>query len=184
LNEEMLDSIVEASNRGIRMIDRMKNAEKILHAPDTLRPVSLEGAVYRVMRDYKNLSFTCQGQGYIYADDLIYSLLNNLVSNAIRHGKATEMLFEIFEERDAMVLKVANNGKPIPDEIRDKVFDENFKFGKTAHTGLGLFIVQKTTLRYGGMVKVESCKDWNTCFIFTFPKIMEPGKTIKSENRD
>jgi signal transduction histidine kinase len=184
LNEEMLDSIVEASNRGIRMIDRMKNAEKILHAPDTLRPVSLEGAVYRVMRDYKNLSFTCQGQGYIYADDLIYSLLNNLVSNAIRHGKATEMLFEIFEEGDAMVLKVANNGKPIPDEIRDKVFDENFKFGKTAHTGLGLFIVQKTTLRYGGMVKVESCKDWNTCFIFTFPKIMEPGKTIKSENRD
>ncbi|MGC9512058.1 MAG: sensor histidine kinase [Fidelibacterota bacterium] len=181
-NEEMLDSIVEASDRGIRMIDRMKNAEKILHDPDKLRPVSLEGAVYRVMKDYKNLSFTCHGQGCIYADDLIYSLLNNLVSNAIRHGKATDMMFEISGEGDAMVLKVANNGKPIPDEIRDKVFEENFKFGETAQTGLGLFIVQKTTLRYGGVVKVESCKEWNTCFIFTFPKITEPEKTFKSEN--
>ncbi|HBY18892.1 MAG TPA: hypothetical protein DEH00_06950 [Candidatus Marinimicrobia bacterium] len=181
-NEEMLDSIVEASDRGIRTIDRMKSAEKILHDPDTLRPLSLERAVYRVMRDYKNLSFTCHGQGCIYADDLIYSLLNNLVSNAIRHGKATEMMFEISEEGESVVLKVANNGKPIPAGIRDKVFDENFKFGETAQTGLGLFIVQKTTLRYGGVVKVESCKEWNTCFIFTFPKITEPGETIKSEN--
>ena len=181
-NKEMLDSIAEASERGIRMIDRMKKAEKIVHDPDKLWPVSLAEAVYRVMKDYKDLSFICHGQGYIYADDLIGFLLNNLVSNAIRHGKATDMMFEISEDDDSVIFKVANNGEPIPDEIRDKVFDENFEFGETAYSGLGLFIIQKITLRYRGRVRTESCREWNTCFIFTFPKITEPEKVLNQKS--
>lgn len=169
---EMLESIVEASDRGIRMIDRMKKAEKILHDPDQLRPIPLDSAIYRVMKDFKNVDYECRGKGDIYADNLIYSLLNNLVSNALRHGKATKMMFDISQETDSLILKVANNGKPIPEDIQHKVFEEHFKFGKTAHSGLGLYIVQKTTERYSGHVRVETCGEWNTCFIFTFPKIL------------
>lgn len=169
-NEEMLDSIVEASNRGIQIIERIKNAEKILYNPEDLYPISLREAIQKVMMDYKMIKFTCRGDGIIYADDLLYSLINNLVSNAIRHGKATEMLFEISTEKKGVIFNVANNGKPIPNSIKDKIFEEHFKFGETIQGGLGLFIVKKTVERYGGHVHVDSYGEWQTCFRFMFPQ--------------
>jgi signal transduction histidine kinase len=178
-DKTMLDSITEAADRGIKIIDRMKNTEKILYDPDKLRRIRLEQAIRSVMKDFKEMEYSCEGEGTIYGDEFMYSLLHNLVSNARRHGKATKMAFIISQEDHTVVLKVANNGKAIPEEIRHKVFDENFKYGKAAHTGLGLYIVQKATERYGGNVKIDTCGEWPTCFIFTFPAKDQNEKNIQ-----
>jgi len=169
LDKTMLDSIVEASNKGIAIIDRMKSAEGILYDRKKLCLISLETSVHDVMKEYKEIHYTCEGIGKIYADNMILSLLNNLVSNAKRHGNASEMQFIIQPIGDEIKFIVSNNGKPIPEKVREKVFEENFTYGKTAHTGIGLYIVKKTTERYNGKVHIETCEGGGPCFIFHFP---------------
>ncbi len=174
-DESMLESIIDASERGVKIIDRMRNAERILHDPEKLDIVRVDKVIHTVMKDFKELDYDCQGTGSIYGDELLYSLLQNLVANAVRHGKATKIFFQIAVHESTVVLKVANNGKPIPEEFRRKVFEENFKYGKMAHTGLGLYIVQKTTDRYGGTVSIETCEEWPVCFVLTFPSPEKAG---------
>lgn len=172
-DESMLNSIVDASKKGIGIIDRMKSAEGILHDPKKLRLTSLETAVHDIMKEFKEIRYTCEGSGEIYADEMILSMLNNLVSNAKRHGNANEMRYIIRKVDDHIKFIVANNGKPIPEKILGKVFDESFSYGKTAHTGLGLYIVKKTVERYNGKVHIENCEGNGPCFIFHFPAPMK-----------
>lgn len=168
-DKSMLDSITDASNKGIAIIERMKSTESLLHDPKKLYLISLNKAVHDIMKEFKKMHYTCEGDGEIYADDMILSMLRNLVSNAKRHGNASGMRFIIQRMDDQIKFIVSNNGKPIPEKIRERVFDENFSYGKTAHTGLGLYIVQKTAERYHGKVHIDVCEDGNPGFIFHFP---------------
>ena len=174
-DKTMLDSIVDASNRGIAIIDRMKSTESILDNSKNLYLVSLGSVVSYTMKEFKDMRFTCDGNGEIYGDKMIISMLSNLVSNAKSHGNADEMRFFIRTVDDQIKFVVANNGKPIPENIREKVFEENFSFGQTAHTGLGLYIVKKTAERYKGQVRIETCDDGGPAFVFHFP-VPEPVK--------
>ncbi len=61
-------------------------------------------------------------------------------------------------------------GIGIPDEIKDKVFDDGFHYGETGHTGIGLFIVKKTIEEYGGMVFVEDNTPQGEVFIIRLKK--------------
>jgi signal transduction histidine kinase len=64
-------------------------------------------------------------------------------------------------------------GIGIPDEIKDKIFDEGFHYGETGHTGIGLYIVQTTVEEYGGMVFVEDNTPQGAVFIIRLKKAIE-----------
>ena len=64
-------------------------------------------------------------------------------------------------------------GIGIPDEIKDKVFDEGFHYGETGHTGIGLYIVQTTVEEYDGMVFVEDNTPQGAVFIIRLKKAIK-----------
>jgi signal transduction histidine kinase len=107
----------------------------------------------------------------VLADEAVSSVFDNLFNNAITHGKADKINVEIKKTKKGCKVRVSDNGLGIPDEIKDKLFEEGFTFGDEGHSGLGLYIVKKTMDSYGGSVHVEDNKPKGTVFILTFMKV-------------
>ncbi len=109
---------------------------------------------------------------------LVTQVLSNLLINALVHGFnfEGEGLIEIaVTEEDGWVELVCwNNGKPIPREHLDRVFDPFFTTRRgQGGTGLGLNIVANiVTQRLGGTIRVASDEIHGTRFTVRMPKVL------------
>jgi signal transduction histidine kinase len=104
----------------------------------------------------------------------IAQMLSNLLGNALRHGDAggpitvrARSTEEVFE------LSVANSGRPIPAEVRARLFEPFFRGPANARSeeglGLGLFIVGEIARVHGGRMDVAS-DERETRFTFVMPQ--------------
>ena len=101
-------------------------------------------------------------------------VFNNLIMNALKYGKGATHIWLTAEKKDKeVVVTVANNGQPIPEDSLKHVFDrfyrvEDSRSKKTGGTGLGLAIAQSMIQLHGGTIAVTS-DDAKTSFISHFP---------------
>lgn len=103
-------------------------------------------------------------------------VVTNLLDNAERHA-ATQVHAEVGRVRDETgehaVLSVFNDGEPIPEGDRVRIF-ERFYRRDTARsrthggTGLGLAIAREVVEAHGGTIRVE-CEDKGVRFVITLP---------------
>jgi signal transduction histidine kinase len=66
---------------------------------------------------------------------------------------------------------LADSGKGIPEEIKDKLFDSFVTSGKEGGTGLGLAIAKKVVEEHKGRIEVESEMGKGTTFKIYIPKL-------------
>ncbi|WP_334333144.1 sensor histidine kinase [Companilactobacillus sp. HBUAS59544] len=101
-------------------------------------------------------------------------VFNNLIMNALKYGKGATHIWLTAEQKEKeVVVTVANNGQPIPEDSLKHVFDrfyrvEDSRSKQTGGTGLGLAIAQSMVKLHGGTIAVTSDKD-KTSFISHFP---------------
>jgi len=85
----------------------------------------------------------------------------NLAQNSIHHGGATEISISASTRGDSLLISFADNGKGIPAEHLERVF-ERFWVGEASRnrsrggTGLGLAIVKHIIALHRGSIKVSS----------------------------
>ena len=104
------------------------------------------------------------------ADEAINSVMDNLVRNAVVHGKTDRIDINIVLDDKTCTIEVSDFGVGIPDDYKSKIFEEGESFGETRGTGLGLYIVKKVIERYGGEIEVEDNKPKGTKFTITLLK--------------
>ncbi len=88
-------------------------------------------------------------------------LVDNLVVNAIKYNKPGGSVTLTVETAGGEVeLAVSDTGVGIPEQYRERLFDEFFRVenadGKDGGTGLGLAICRKVATELGGGIRVES----------------------------
>jgi signal transduction histidine kinase len=97
--------------------------------------------------------------------DRLEQVASNLVSNAVDHGEpATPVRVEIEGEDDHVVLRVRNEGLPVPPEVLAHLF-EPFSRGpdekgrKASGLGLGLYISREIVRGHGGEIAATSDRE-------------------------
>lgn len=101
-------------------------------------------------------------------------VFNNLVANAFKYGNgASYIRITAHQKQDKVVVKVANDGTPIPEKAQSHLFErfyraEASRSRATGGTGLGLAIVKSIVDLHHGQVTVTSDAD-ETAFIVTLP---------------
>lgn len=98
-------------------------------------------------------------------------VLANLIDNALDALKGVEkpvLRITIAEDLRAYTFTVANNGSPIPGELRESIFEAGVTTKGEGH-GMGLSIVRQTVEEYGGSVTVSSDAQ-ETAFCVAVPK--------------
>ena len=93
----------------------------------------------------------------VVADDLLPTVVRNILSNAVQHNHADEPLVEVDAERtgDTVVLRVADDGPGVPDDRKEEVFGRGERGLESEGSGIGLYLVDTLTREYGGSVWVE-----------------------------
>ena len=108
----------------------------------------------------------------------IWSVLDNLVYNALRHTPiGGSIAIRLQEERreagNQAVITVADTGEGISAEHLPHIFERFYKVSpergrKDGSSGLGLYIVKTTVEAMGGTIAVESTPGKGTIFTLTF----------------
>ncbi len=106
---------------------------------------------------------------YVRANEGLKTAIQNIINNAIMHSGRFPVEVEIstYAENGWGVIRIADNGKGIPDEMKDLIFQEGFSSEK--RSGLGLFIVKKVTELYGGKIEVKDNEPSGAVFEIKLP---------------
>lgn len=137
-----------------RVLSRLDN--------DGLRPVDLsallDDQLDALSKTYQNADIegVYPPEVTVLADELLSAVIENLVSNAVLHNDNDQPTVRITVARDGgtVVLRVADDGPGIDEEVLVSAFDP----GDHGDHGLGLYIVETLTDRYGGKVSVEDAE--------------------------
>ncbi len=168
--DKLLKNSMLATNRSLELIRSMKELEFFLTDGGALREYNVE-KIATAIANNNPIDILVAGHASIMADEALSSLLDNLVSNSIKHGKADKVWITIKEDNQEVLIDVADNGIGIPDENKDKIFKEGFTTSKKRGTGIGLFIVEKTIDRYGGSIEVLDNQPKGSQFRIRLPRI-------------
>ena len=133
---EYLDTIYQKSNRLTGLIDTFHEYSKLEHPQFTLQTKRLD--LCKVLREYLASKYNeLELGGFVpeieIPDESIWCMLDkttflrvleNIVSNAVKHNPAgTALFFELQRQDGHAVLTLADNGVGIPSEIAGQIFD-------------------------------------------------------------
>jgi signal transduction histidine kinase len=101
----------------------------------------------------------------------IQQIFTNLLTNAVQAMEGKGELDISTEQKNGNVLaKIRDTGPGIPQEHLTKIYDPFFTTKEQGKgTGLGLNIVHKLVVKYGGKIDVSSETGKGTTFSLTFP---------------
>lgn len=106
-------------------------------------------------------------------------MMTNLITNALRHGDPDGVVkVNLSVEEKQAIVKVHNDGPPIPEDIRNKIFSYRFTRSNKSTRGeksygLGLYIVNEIVEGHQGKIEVKSTKEEGTTFIVKLPLRLE-----------
>ncbi|WP_143405214.1 sensor histidine kinase [Eubacterium sp. An3] len=112
--KEQLKVIAEVARQGITDVRRSVKALR----PDALEKYDLEKAIYNIVEDMRNVSnididYQCHTSLNGFNNDeeeIIYRIVQESITNAIRHGHATAISIDISRRYGTLIVRIADNG--------------------------------------------------------------------------
>jgi len=168
--------LVEAEGRVDRcagVIQDMKSLEAFLIAHDGLKTCNIREKIREISRDYPGVTVTIRGvKQLVLADEALGSVVDNLLSNAVRHAEAARIDIDIKDEGKYCLVSVADDGSGIPDALKKKVFEKGFSSGAGGQTGMGLYLAKQTMERYGGRITLRDNTPQGSVFTLAFRRVL------------
>lgn len=155
--------------KSVELVDKMRELESAVSSGRGLSIYDLKSIIHELTVNYP-VKIDIEGDCKVMADEALVSVLTNLVSNAINHGKTEKIDIKIYEDDNFCTVKVIDYGIGIPDEIANHIFEEGFSYGENKGLGLGLYIAKKTIDRYGGKIFLEKTIPHGATFILKLKK--------------
>lgn len=132
---------------------------------------------YSIISEESGNPICLSGHGTLFGDkSMIQRIINNLLSNAIRHSEEnTDITIDIKETPNNVVIAVSNMGDTIDEKDLPFIFERFYRADKSRQhlsssgAGLGLTIVRAIVNAHNGNITVQSLNG-NTTFTVTFNK--------------
>jgi len=166
-DEAMMEKAMGRLSDTIMLLRRMKELEQLVASSTNLQRYDARKVADDVAAKF-DVAVSMEGGCTVTADKALYSVMENLLRNAVDHGGSTHVDISMEPCNGTCKIRVADNGSGIDDEIKQRVFNEEFSSGGSAGSGLGLYIVKKTMERYGGSVAIEDNHPRGTVVVLTF----------------
>jgi len=156
---ELLDKISAAGKNLSQLLDKLLDISQLdsgIIQPKPI-PIVLDDLLYQLQQQYTELAseqnidlITIPTRLHSHIDPLqLERILNNLISNAIRHmQRPGKILLGVRQRQGRVLIEVWDNGQGIPWQAQDKIFDEFYQVNnpernRSKGLGLGLPIVKR-----------------------------------------
>ena len=163
---DLLDLTRIESGRKVRTLERLSLKEIALESMENMQAEANE----------RDISFdlSCDTNVEIAGDrDEFVIIFNNLISNAVKYNRDGGSVDVRVDRTDgAVCIAVKDTGIGMSAEDVEKIFNDFVRIKNSATkniqgSGLGLSIVKKLAMLYGGDITVESAPDVGTTFTVT-----------------
>jgi PAS domain S-box-containing protein len=155
-DKELLRKVLRRIDRSTTLIKQMQKLEDLTKFRE-LKAVRIQEILDEVCKKYTGVKINIHGDGVVEANEALASVFDNIIGNSVKHGKADRIEIRI-EGNDFYEIRIIDNGRGIPDEIKTLIFNEGFSYGDAKGSGLGLYISKKIIEAYGGTIEVEKSK--------------------------
>ena len=169
--KELLEEISARVNKSVELINRMRDLEIFISAHRGLKMYSVTEVLKKVLASYPSIAVNIEGECQVLADESLDSALDNILSNAVVHGKTDRIDIKMGGRGEYCEIRIADYGVGIPEEVKAKIFEESFVYGETGGTGLGLYIIKKAMENYGGHVRVEDNRPRGAVFVLALKRV-------------
>lgn len=152
------DHIAELAGLAKDFVDSIEGTTDVdLEAIDLGEIVTTEVSKLRSKHDDATVTVADDIDTAVRANELLSSVVGNLLTNAIRHNDAPAPEIEITATTTAttIVLRIADNGPGVPDSEKEAIFEKGRKGADSPGSGIGLYLVSKLVGQYNGEIWVE-----------------------------
>ena len=184
--EELLDTIKEETEKLTVLVSDLLKLSKIQsdQAVYNIKPYPITNIVGECVKNYlaqaKNNGIILENSIKEELPDVVVDeakitwVLNNLVSNALKYtNSGGKIVIDAFIAGEKMKVFVKDNGKGIPREYHERIFERFVKISaydtEFLSSGIGLSIAKEIVEAHGGTIYCESEVSKGSTFIFTLP---------------
>ncbi len=159
--EDFIEKADKAAQDGLDIIKKISKLKNIDEEEET-QVVELKSVMDRIISEYlkrleeKSISLEVEEKSCtVIGGPLLHDLFSNLIENSIRHSDCDKISIRYGSDGDLCKVRVEDDGKGIPDEYKDRIFEKGFKRGYGSGTGLGMYIVKEIINIYDGEIEVK-----------------------------
>ena len=167
---KFLDNVTADTQRLTALIDRLRELARADN-PQTGGITTLAPIVATTRRAFSSLSIEAEGcldQAVGMSADNATIIFSHLADNAVRHH-AKILRICAHRSADMVSVIVTNDGEPIAENNRDKIFMPFFTTRRASGgTGMGLEIVRSMLRTHRGSIHLIAAAD-GVAFLLTFP---------------
>lgn len=168
-------------SRLYRILQDMLQLSRINKAELSYSRVNLQQMVEECLQSFRNLprffdiAVTKKIEvpsEVLLEESLLQTIVQNLLENAIKYGSEEKPTVSIIitEERNGVVIEVADNGIGIPAELHPRIFERYFRAtSKASGSGLGLYLLKQAVDKLQGEVSLQSSEGVGTTFTVYLP---------------
>ncbi|WLC69391.1 cell wall metabolism sensor histidine kinase WalK [Clostridium estertheticum] len=184
--EELLDTIKEETEKLTDLVSDLLKLSKIQsdQAAYNIKAYSISEIANDCVKNYevqaRNMGITLYNSVEVDLPNVIVDkekitwVLNNLVSNAIKYtNSGGKITIGAFIDGEKMKVFVKDNGKGIPREYHEKIFEKFVKISaydtEFLSSGIGLSIAKGIVEAHDGTIYCESEVNKGSTFTFTLP---------------
>ena len=153
--EGHLAKAIAAMDKTVEIIQLTRDLERALESGRPLEDMDVRQLAMAVLADMDTgaVEVRLNGDLMIVADEAMASVLGNLIGNAITHARPETVSINMWEDDIGKHIEVRDDGRGVPQDLRESLFEEGTKGGGSEGTGMGLYLVRNTIERYGGGVR-------------------------------
>lgn len=200
--QKLLDHLHGLTTDELQMFDSLVKWASIKYASEAFSPSLIELRSYvtkafhtlMLLADSNNIQLynEIEEDVTVFADEkMLYSILQNLVSNAIKHSfKGGEIIVSAKKLENMILVRVKDYGAGISKEVVEKLFTAHMtdiikiKDEQGNGAGIGLLLVKSFLEKIGGEICVESIENEGSSFYFTLPTEQPGGEHLPSISID
>ncbi|SDF65950.1 sensor histidine kinase [Halorientalis regularis] len=162
------------------LIRRVGDLVSTLERQDEPTPRSLSETLSAVVADardqYEELTVEFDAEAFdvrVYGGDLLDSVFTNVLTNAAVHneGEVHVRVRLADASDDRVTVSIADDGRGVPDDVADRLFEMGVKSEDSDGTGFGLGFAKALTESYAGDIDVTESERGGADFRITLDRV-------------
>ena len=164
--QNAINEIIQSSNHILQLTRTVGDIVETVTSDDevNLRPVVLSHVlateIEKAQSLYQDTDIALEDEVAglrVRANDLLSSVVGNLISNAIfyNHNEVPIVRLSAESTDETVIIRVADNGPGISDRRKDRIFAKGEQGEASSGMGIGLSLVDRLVTQYNGEIWVE-----------------------------
>ncbi len=166
-DKEYVEDSLKGVDGGIELIENIRTLNDLESGETKMKPMDLKDTLEESIKRHDDLrkkkEFKIDNrvgdEGKIVEGGvLLKELFSNLIENTLKHSEGSMMEISCEENDRRIKVMVEDDGKGIPDDMKDKITEKGYQGEGSSGSGLGMHLAKRIALTYGEAFEVKDSK--------------------------